>query len=646
MNPYIRGLYNPDDQLEKYSNYTEADLFVKGKKKHSVGDIILIGGKKHIVILDEHGKVKYKYYGSGQGAKAKEHKAHKPAGEGANPDNIDQNGFEFVKALGGSTGAFLMKKNGSLFVKKSGNSPEHLANEARSLKYYAEMGVKVPKIEQYDKEGGNMYTEYIQGKTLKEYLTDTPVAAVMHLRNAISANFAVDCLMGNWDVIGQEYDNIIVTPEGVPYRVDVGGSLEFRAQGEKKTKLQWNGGSVNEFLDLRNININIQTASIFNSVTEKNIIDQLTALKKLSPSCLKGNTAGSTTLSERFNTALGMFKATVNLSEGKATNEKASKKDDEKESSGGSKFTKAKFYDFFQSARFTGAFHSPSQKKAATDLFDKLNQTLNISDDEADYIVKNWDGFPFKLDAEGEISIDSDKNVDCATDVRKYAEDNKMTSLEAACIKVYTGNAYAPMNKAISKIIPNSEFGNISFDSAEKMNEYKVLDSKAMKNLFLYSDENTESGNQTAYRYYLAAKLMARGLHKALSQGGNDVTDKNVCCYRNMGESEDASKLQSVYKGGSVVAQCRMSSKSYVKGAGPGASAVRLKYTAKALLVTRISKHGDSEKEVIFPPFMPIRVEFSEYRTTLNDGAKMHSPKLLISATDINDDFLSRDNDY
>ncbi len=45
--------------------------------------------------------------------------------------------------------------------------------------------------------------------------------------------FAVDAWLGNWDVVGQALDNLQIGPDGKAHRVDAGGSLEYRAQGEK-----------------------------------------------------------------------------------------------------------------------------------------------------------------------------------------------------------------------------------------------------------------------------------------------------------------------------------------------------------------------------------------------------------------------------
>jgi len=47
-------------------------------------------------------------------------------------------------------------------------------------------------------------------------------------------NFVVDAWLANWDVVGTNADNIVKNPSGTAYRIDLGGSLIFRAQGKEK----------------------------------------------------------------------------------------------------------------------------------------------------------------------------------------------------------------------------------------------------------------------------------------------------------------------------------------------------------------------------------------------------------------------------
>ncbi len=73
--------------------------------------------------------------------------------------------------------------------------------------------------------------------------------------------FHVDGLLGNWDVIGLAKDNILVDAAGLPWRIDNGGSLRFRAMGGLKNA-DWNE-IPDELFTLRDAAKNAQTSEIF-----------------------------------------------------------------------------------------------------------------------------------------------------------------------------------------------------------------------------------------------------------------------------------------------------------------------------------------------------------------------------------------------
>lgn len=99
--------------------------------------------------------------------------------------------------------------------------------------------------------------------------TDVTAASAAQLAKAdgAAAGFAVDAWLGNWDVVGLEYDNLQLDSAGKAVRVDAGGSLEYRAQGGKKTF----GDNVLEIDSLRDAAINPQSAKVFGKLTEADI---------------------------------------------------------------------------------------------------------------------------------------------------------------------------------------------------------------------------------------------------------------------------------------------------------------------------------------------------------------------------------------
>ena len=84
------------------------------------------------------------------------------------------------------------------------------------------------------------------------------------LKAALGEHFHADVLLGNWDVIGFAKDNVLVDASGVPWRIDNGGSLRFRAMGGAKNA-DWNEFP-DELWTLRDATKNAQTTELFGSV--------------------------------------------------------------------------------------------------------------------------------------------------------------------------------------------------------------------------------------------------------------------------------------------------------------------------------------------------------------------------------------------
>lgn len=95
--------------------------------------------------------------------------------------------------------------------------------------------------------------------------------------------FAVDAWLGNWDVVGLSLDNLQIGPDGKAHRVDAGGSLEYRAQGEKKPF----GAKVEEIDTLRDAKKNPKAASVFGKMTDADIAASVVKVLSISDAQIK-----------------------------------------------------------------------------------------------------------------------------------------------------------------------------------------------------------------------------------------------------------------------------------------------------------------------------------------------------------------------
>ncbi len=196
---------------------------------------------------------------------------------------LDPESLKVVKNLGGTTGAMLVEdpRTGQKFVRKKGNSPEHIREEATADAIYQAAGVNVPDFKVYETPQGPVkLAKYIEDAVpLSTFLKQNSMRtkAAKSVVAQLQDGFATDALLGNWDVAGLDMDNILVDKSGTAWRIDNGGSLRFRAQGAPKTAGQWNG-TVGELESLRSKSMNAQTAKIFGTLSDDDVKAQVRKL--------------------------------------------------------------------------------------------------------------------------------------------------------------------------------------------------------------------------------------------------------------------------------------------------------------------------------------------------------------------------------
>lgn len=139
--------------------------------------------------------------------------------------------------MGGTTGTkkYRNSKRGRDWIvkrsEKGAGGWAQVQSEAMANEIYKICGISVPAQKLYP-DAQALVLEFKGGKLLK----DCSPLQKEQLKVKLGEGFVVDALLANWDVLGQNQDNIIVNNNGngTPFRIDNGGSLTFRAQGEKK----------------------------------------------------------------------------------------------------------------------------------------------------------------------------------------------------------------------------------------------------------------------------------------------------------------------------------------------------------------------------------------------------------------------------
>lgn len=185
------------------------------------------------------------------------------------PDDIHL--LKKSKELGGSTGAVQMvDSHGNKFVYKQGNNPGHLQEEMNADAAYRALGVAVPDSKSLTGTNGQpaKVSAWVEGKDLGSYLSDPSVTKEQKdaVLKEVHKGFVADALLGNWDVIGLNHDNIKVTPDGKVVRIDNGGSLRYRAQGALKPGGAFGADATKELASLLDPKVNSSSASVFKDI--------------------------------------------------------------------------------------------------------------------------------------------------------------------------------------------------------------------------------------------------------------------------------------------------------------------------------------------------------------------------------------------
>ena len=175
-----------------------------------------------------------------------------------------------VRSLGGSSNVMLATApDGRKFAIKKPHKDDigQLRQEKIINDLYLKLGFRAPYGE-IDEDNKVLISLYVEGA---EELGSTRITP--ELKKEIQKGYVLDALLANWDVLGQNKDNILVK-DGKVYRIDNGGCLATRARGGSK---EFKGDSVPEIDSLKSY---LPGKEIFGSITDEEIRRQVDELDK------------------------------------------------------------------------------------------------------------------------------------------------------------------------------------------------------------------------------------------------------------------------------------------------------------------------------------------------------------------------------
>ena len=125
-------------------------------------------------------------------------------------------------------GLFKDKQLNTLHYVKWPNSPARAKVEVLTALLYAYAKVPVPTVRVIRFQG--------KDAVMSDWIEDAATMSWDEItkHKDVREGFAVDAWLANWDVVGLQADNLVKGPGNKAYRIDVGGSMLFRAQGKPK----------------------------------------------------------------------------------------------------------------------------------------------------------------------------------------------------------------------------------------------------------------------------------------------------------------------------------------------------------------------------------------------------------------------------
>ncbi|WP_438306707.1 ADP-ribosyltransferase domain-containing protein (plasmid) [Streptomyces sp. HUAS TT11] len=184
--------------------------------------------------------------------------------------------------LGSNPGGTYIDQYGQTFYVKLAPTPDHARNEVLAADLYMLAGVDVPelKLVMYNGRPGTASRIIANAQSdLEQRLRNDS-----NYRKTVQDGFAVDVWVANWDVAGTAFDNIVSSESGIPVRIDTGGALLFRANGEPKGSLL--SPQANEWDSLRNERINRQSARLFADISSKRLKDSVRRIVSVRPEAI------------------------------------------------------------------------------------------------------------------------------------------------------------------------------------------------------------------------------------------------------------------------------------------------------------------------------------------------------------------------
>lgn len=195
---------------------------------------------------------------------------------GSNPGAV----YKDVKGNDWLVKGNVQKVNGSVTKEMSDARARNEVLAARLLRHH-DQGI-APEMKLVDLEG-----QYGGGEGVASRMLDKPIIKFdpsnpAHVA-AAQKDFALHAWLGNYDVVGASFDNLVMKG-GKAVNIDPGGAILFRAQGLPKTDFT---GKADTWDSMRSAAVNANAAKVYGGMTQAQLKESAMALAKFDDATIK-----------------------------------------------------------------------------------------------------------------------------------------------------------------------------------------------------------------------------------------------------------------------------------------------------------------------------------------------------------------------
>ena len=191
---------------------------------------------------------------------------------------------------GGSGGVTILEDPlGVKYTLKCATNDTQLKEEILADALYRAMGVLVPGFAVYTKVPLQINAYQTSSLVrLSRFIESNPQVSDQAKAQALAQNFVADAFMGNWDIVVDNFKNVVMDKGGKLWRIDNGGSLRYRALGEHKRSVPgWEAGTVNDLDYLRDPAKNSAGARVYGQLTQEQLQTQAQRVLSKAPQVMQ-----------------------------------------------------------------------------------------------------------------------------------------------------------------------------------------------------------------------------------------------------------------------------------------------------------------------------------------------------------------------